>query len=448
MTNRKQERRNKIITTDREGPVILKLAGPMVFSMLGLILFNLVDTFFVGRLGSVELAAVSFTFPVVMVLGSIAHGLNSGITASVSRAVGKGDLQQTAALVTRGLILALMMVAVFAGIGLGTMEMVFTWLGADDATLPVIKAYMRIWYPGAVFFVVPAAAHAALFGLGDTRTPSAITLVTALLNAVLDPFLIFGIGPFPALGVSGAAVATVIARGAGFVYLLGLPAIKKNIFTIGQHHPDPIYKDWARILQVGGPGIAIKLTAPGFSGMITRMVADFGSSAVAGFGIALRLEMLFIVPITAVVQVMPVFIGQNLGAGKKTRMQRGVSFANHFFLVCGAVVYLFVVTVAGPAARLINPAPDIVQVTVLYMTVAPVAYGFYAMMQMAVSILNVLKRPMLSTGIVLAQIFAVFLPLALWGGRCFGLAGIFGALAVSWAITGFFGAWLTRASIT
>jgi putative MATE family efflux protein len=428
--------------------VILKLAGPMVLSSMGMIVFNLVDTFFVGRLGGVALAAVSFTFPVIMVLGSIAHGLNAGITASVSQAVGKGDLQQTAVVVTRGLILALMIVTFFAGIGLGTMETVFTRLGADHATLPLVKAYMRVWYPGAVFFVVPAAAHAALFGLGDTRTPSMITLVTALLNAALDPLLIFGIGPFPALGVSGAAVATVTARAAGLVYLLGLLAIQKNTFTPGRFHQTSIFKDWARILQVGGPGIAIKLTAPAFSGMITKMVADFGNSAVAGFGIALRLEILFLIFINAVVQAMPVFIGQNLGAGEKKRMQRGISFANRFFLVCGIVIYLFALTLSGPAARLINPAPDIVQATVLYMHLVPVAYGFYSMMQMAVSILNILKRPMLSTGIVLTQIFAVFLPLALLGSRCFGLPGIFAALTVSWTITGIFGAWLTQKSIS
>lgn len=418
----------------------------MVLSSMGMIVFNLVDTFFVGRLGGSALAAVSFTFPVIMVLGSIAHGLNAGITVSVSRAVGKGDLRKTAVVATHGLILALMVVTIFSAIGLGTMETVFTRLGADDGTLPLIKAYMRVWYPGAVFFVVPAAAHAAVFGLGDTRTPSVIILVTALLNAALDPFLIFGIGPFPALGVGGAAVATVIARAAGFAYLLGRPLIRKKIFTPGRFQQTSIFKDWARILQVAGPGIAIKLTAPAFSGIITKMVADFGSSAVAGFGIALRLEILLLTFINAVIQVMPVFIGQNLGAGKKTRIQKGISFANQFFLVCGIVVYLFALTLAGPAARLINPAPDIVKITVLYMDLVPVSYGFYAMMQMAASILNVLHRPILSTGIVVVHILGVFLPLALLGSRCFGLAGIFGALAVSWTITGVLGAWLTRMS--
>nr|WP_319395300.1 MATE family efflux transporter [uncultured Desulfobacter sp.] len=418
----------------------------MVLSSMGMIVFNLVDTFFVGRLGGVALAAVSFTFPVIMVLGSISHGLNAGITVYVSRAAGKGDVHQAVIVATRGLILALMVVTIFSAIGLGTMETMFTRLGADHSTLPLIKAYMCVWYPGAVFFVVPAAAYATIFGLGDTRTPSVIILVTALLNAGLDPFLIFGIGPCPALGVSGAAIATVIARAAGFVYLLGRPLIRKKIFTIGRFQQTSIFRDWARILQVGGPGIAIKLTAPAFSGMITRMVADFGSSAVAGFGIALRLEILFLIFINAVVQVMPVFIGQNLGAGKKTRIRKGISFANRFFLVCGIVVYLFALTLAGPVARLINPGPDIVKITVLYMNLVPVSYGFYAMMQMTVSILNVLHRPILSTGIVVAQIFGVFLPLGLLGGSCFGLPGIFGALAVSWTIAGIFSAWLIRMS--
>ncbi len=440
------------ITSDKEGRVILKLAGPMALGMLGLIVFNLVDTFFVGRLGGDQLggdqlAALTFTFPVIMVLGSIAHGLNAGITASVSQAAGQRNQDRTAALVTRGLLLALMVVAVFSTAGILSMEMVFTRLGADETILSHKKAYMRIWYPGAVFFVIPAAINAALYGLGDTRTPSKITLATALFNAVLDPFLIFGIGPFPALGVAGAATATVIARGLGLIYLLRVPAIKKMIAGSLRQQSSSLFKDWGQMIQVGLPNMVIKLVTPFFSGMITKMVAAFGSAAVAGFGIALRLEMLGLIAITAVAQVMPVFIGQNMGARKKKRMQTGISFANRTVLALGAVVCLFLFVVTKPVARLINPAPDIVCVTVLYMKIVPVAYGFYGVMQIAVSVLTVMKKPVLSTAIVLGQVFAVFLPLSVTGTACLGLAGIFGAVAVSCIIAGIIGARLNAGVI-
>lgn len=424
------------ILEEKEAVVLARLAGPMVTALLGVIVFNLVDTFFVGRLGSLELAALSFTFPVVMVIGSIAHGLGVGITAAVSRAVGERNRKKQVGLITWGIVLALLVVSFFATAGFFTIEALFTLLGADGETLEVIKVYMRIWYPGVLFMVVPMAGSAAIRGLGDTKTPSGIILAAALLNTLLDPLLIFGIGPFPELGVAGAALATVIARGATFLAVMYVLIYREKVICVRPGKASDMFDAWKDILFVGIPNILTKLMAPVASGIITGMVAVYGSNAVAGFGIASRLEMLAMVMISSLVSIIPVFVGQNRGAGHIGRILRGLKLSNNFCLIYGAFIWLLLLAIAEPVVKLINDEPEIVDVAVTYLMIVPLAYGLQGMMQLAATTLNVLKRPVHSAGITLVQLFVVYIPFAWMASRCFGIIGIFGSLAFSYAITG------------
>ena len=140
----------KMITTEKEGKVLFRLALPMVAGILGMIVFNLVDTFFVGKLGTLELAALSFTFPVVMTVSSVALGLGVGMTAAVSKATGRNDGEGQIRLVTHGMVFSFVIVLFFVIAGQLTIDPVFRLLGADEATLPVIREYMRIWYWGVI----------------------------------------------------------------------------------------------------------------------------------------------------------------------------------------------------------------------------------------------------------------------------------------------------------
>jgi putative MATE family efflux protein len=198
-----------------DGPVgktLLNLTIPMVIGIMGIVAFNLVDTYFVGQLGTTELAALSFTFPVVFVIGSIALGLSMGTSAVISRAIGEGDRHKVQRLTTDALMLSLVIVISFAVAGLFTIEPLFKLLGASAEILPLIKRYMTIWYPGMMFVVIPMVGNGAIRASGDTKTPSMIMMAAVVVNLVLDPLLIFGIGPFPRWELEGAAVATVIAR--------------------------------------------------------------------------------------------------------------------------------------------------------------------------------------------------------------------------------------------
>ena len=166
----------------------------MLIGIAAIVLFNVVDTFWVGQLGAAELAAMSFTFPVVMVVFSVSMGIGIGATAVIARALGHGDEDQVRRLTTDALLLANVAVTAVAIGGLLTMDPLFRALGADEATLVLIRQYMVPWYLGVGFLVIPMVGNSAIRATGDTKTPSYVMLVTGLVNAVLDPFLIFGWG--------------------------------------------------------------------------------------------------------------------------------------------------------------------------------------------------------------------------------------------------------------
>jgi len=423
---------SRMILNDREGLVLARLTGPMTIGILGMIIFNLVDTYYVGQLGTVELAALSFTFPVVLMISSIAHGLGVGMTAAVSRATGEQNRDKQIRLITWGLTLSFMVVVVFVIAGQLTITPLFTLLGADPVTLPVIREYMSIWYWGVAFVVIPMTGNSAIRGMGDTKTPSRVMLTAALINAVLDPLFIFGIGPFPRMGVAGAALATVLARTTTFCVAWYILIIREKVISFRSASIARIREAWGEILYVGIPNTLSKIIIPMASGVITGMIARYGHEAVAGFGIATRLNMFALIFINAMVAVIPIFVGQNWGAGLKDRVVRGLKLADLFSLVYGAAVYLLFLAAAGPVVSLINKDPEVLRITVLYMRIVPLVYGLQGIMLTAVTTLNVLRKPLHSTLLTLFHMFGMYIPLAWIGSAFFGVTGIFSALAISY----------------
>jgi putative MATE family efflux protein len=225
----------------------------MILGLAGIVTFNLVDTFFVGQLGAMELAALSFTFPVVMVIGSLALGLGSGASAVISRAIGEKDIDRVRRLTTDSLILSLILVGTCILVGFLTIDPLFKTLGATPELLPLIKQYMVIWYPGMVFLVVPMVGNNAIRATGDTKTPGLIMLLAAVVNAIMDPLLIFGLGPFPRLELQGAAIATVVARAITLAVALWVLGRRDRMLTTKVDSLRAVYASWKSILYIGMP---------------------------------------------------------------------------------------------------------------------------------------------------------------------------------------------------
>ena len=213
-------RRNDLTLGSVRGQLV-RLSLPMVWGIVAVQAFVLADTFWVGRLGTAPLAALGFTFPVVFALASLAMGLGVGASSVIARAVGAGEMDRVRMLTTNALVFGVLVVALGSGIGLLTIDPLFAAMGAGPDVLPLIRAYMEIWYWGMAFLVVPMIGNSAIRAMGDSLTPSLVMIAAALINMALSPVLIFGWLGAPEWGIRGAAIATVIARALTLVMPFG-----------------------------------------------------------------------------------------------------------------------------------------------------------------------------------------------------------------------------------
>ncbi len=421
------------------GPVkqtLIGMTGPMIIGIFGVIAMNLIDTYFLGRLGTRELAAISFTFPVVYFIGSIALGLGIGASAVISRAIGEGSYNKVVRLTSDGLALSVLIVTCFAVVGLFTIDPLFRMLGASEDLLPMIKIYMVIWYPGMAFLVIPMVGNNAIRATGDTKTPGLIMVIGVTVNLVLDPLLIFGIGPFPRWEMAGAAAATVIARAVVlFVSLYVLYYREKMVSFITPSLKEAV-ESWKKILYIGVPAAGTNLVIPLSLGIITRLISSYGKEAVAGFGAASRIEAFSLVVILALGSVLNPFIGQNWGAKEHGRVKRGIRYSHIFAMIWGAIIFVVFIFAAGFTARLFNDNPDVISVIKLYMYIISVSYGFYGVFLLSGSAFNALNKPYSSGVLSIIRTFIIYIPIAYTGSHYFGIKGIFCAAAAANIISG------------
>lgn len=203
------------------GPHLVSQAIPMAWAFLAAFGFNIVDTFFVAKLGTEPLAALTLTGPVIGLVYGLTFGIGIGVASVVSRGLGGGGITQVQRAVVDSLILGTAIVTLLMIGGLPTIDPLFRMLGGNDNTMPFVHDYMEIWYWGVFTVVVPMMGMNAIRAAGDTKAASRILIYSSIANGVLDPFLIFGWGPFPRLEVQGAAIATVISQVLSFVIAIG-----------------------------------------------------------------------------------------------------------------------------------------------------------------------------------------------------------------------------------
>ncbi|RME77208.1 MAG: MATE family efflux transporter [Chloroflexi bacterium] len=408
----------------------------MIFGILGMVAFNLVDTFYVGQLGTAPLAAISFTFPVILMLNSLSMGLGVGASAVISRAIGEGDPYKVKRLTTDSLVLALLVVVAFVALGLLTINPLFQALGARGEILALTRQYMLIWYLGMPFVVIPMVGNNAIRATGDTKTPSAIMMTAVVVNMVMDPLLIFGLGPFPRMELAGAALATVLARATTLGVSFWVLYHREKMITFSPPALSEVLASWRQILYIGLPTAATNMIIPVAAGIVTRLLASFGPETVAGYGVASRIDMFALTVLMALGSVLGPFVGQNLGAGKFDRLRRGVSLSQRFALVWGGLMFLLLAVLARPVAGLFNDNPLVIDTIVLYLHIVPIGYGMQGMLMLSNTTLNVLNKPFYASGLIITQMFVLYVPLAYLASTMFGPAGIFSAAVTANLLAG------------
>lgn len=411
------------------------LALPMILGIVFILAVNLVDTYFVGQLGTAELAAMSFTFPVVSLVASVGFGLGIGTTSAVSRAIGGGDERRVRRLTTHALVLAVAVIVVISGLGILTQDAVFLALGAEPELLPMLGRYMTIWYLGAICLVVPMVANGAMRAGGDAKTPAKLMAIAAIVNAVLDPPLIFGWGPFPALGITGAALATVGSR---LVTLAAAFAVLRKMQMLDLHWPSrsELMDSWRAILSVGMPASISNALTPVATAVLTALVALQGTAAVAGYGVASRLEGLLLIAPMALSAALTPFIGQNWGGHQPERVGTALSLSTRFVFGWGLGIWLLLIVGSDAVAGLFTQDAAVREAVSLYAWIVPVSYGFHGLVSIVSSAFNAVDRAVRATLLSAARSLAFAVPFAWLGSEFSGLTGIFGGLAAATVCTG------------
>ena len=408
---------------------LIRMTGPMIIGMLMLFTFNLVDTLFISMLGTEPLSAISFTFPVTFMVLSLAIGLGIGTSAVVAKYLGCDECEKAkqASTVTNytsiALALALSLIAYLF------MDPIFRLMGASEALLPQIRAYMSIWLPTSALLVGMNSANSVLRACGDTKTPSLLMAAAGLINAVLDPIFIFGLGPVPAMGIQGAALATLVSWVVGFGYLFYYLIVKVELVYPGLPSRAVIISSSREMLRIGIPAAGANMMTPVAAGIMTAIAAAYGETTVAAFGVGSRLESIASLIVLALSSTLPPFISQNLGAGRTDRIADSYRLTMKFVLIWQLLIYGMMALSAQLIAAVFTEDPAVSRAIELFIWILPLGYGLQGVIILTNSAFNALHKPMIALYLSIARFFLFYVPMAWVGSQLFGLAGFYaGAL--------------------
>lgn len=325
-----------------EGPILralLKLSAPNLLNLLALTIIITFDGFFIGRLGAEALAGVSLVFPFLMLMQHMsAGGIGGGVSSAVARALGAGRRDTADAIATHALVVAIGMALLLAAGEALFGRAVFAAMGAQGRTLDVALAYANIIFSAGVALWLVNVLSAVVRGTGHMVLPAAVLCGCAVLHATISPLLIFGVGPLAALGVAGAGVGLMLSFALGAAVLIAYLRTPRTLVRLRARHLRPRRAVLAEILRVGVPAtLNTILTNVGVM-LLTAVVATFGSVAVAGFGMGVRVEYV-LMPLTFVLGTSLVtMVGTNVGAGRFDRAERTAWIGGAVMATLGGII--------------------------------------------------------------------------------------------------------------
>lgn len=409
-----------------EGPVfghIFRMLLPMSFGILAMMLVGIVDTYWVGTLGTAQQAAVQMSFPITMLVMSVSIGLGAGAVSAVSRAAGRKDGTSIPRMATDALSLSFISVGLVSILGIVFVEEIFVGLGASASMLPHVVDYMTVWFAGIVLIVGPMVASNILRALGNAVIPSLMMIAAALVNLVLDPIFILDdvFGWFPGLGwgVSGAALATVAANAFTFVMVMLYLVFKEKLIDLSIPDFGEVWDHWVDIARVGIPACFANVFNP-FALTVAMSglgMARFGDAAVGGLGVAGRLEAFAIVPLFALSASIGAVTGQNGGAERLDRVREAFRSSFLFAIGWSLAMALVLWLCADLFAETFLPSPEGQSVAISYWYIVPVTVAGYGISIAASAGFNGLGRPGHGMAITAGRALGLMVPFVVLGGQ-------------------------------
>ncbi|MGR5094722.1 MATE family efflux transporter [Vibrio maritimus] len=409
---------------------------PMVLGVLSLMSFQLVDSAFIGQLGVLPLAAQGFTLPMQMVIIGIQVGLGIATTAIISRALGANNEEYAKQL--GGLIL------VFGSLGVAIIGVVIWFirhpilamLSAPESVYPVIDSYWPYWllssWVGAVLYFYYSVCRAN----GNTVLPGMMMVITSIINLALDPLFIFTFD----MGINGAAIATVVAFGIG-ILVVAPKVVSKNWASFNWSNVD-IAESLRSIWKIMAPAMVSQLLPPLSSMLATKLLATFGTAAVAAWALGSRYEFFAIVTVLALTMSMPPMVGKLLGAKNLVDIKKLVNIAVAYILGFQFVVALITLLFANQLSALMTSEDNVYQILNYHLILVPFSLGPLGVCMLMVSISNALGKAKTALTISTLRLFAFFLPCLWVGAQVGGIQGLFYGALIGNVLAGV-SAWFT-----
>lgn len=418
-------------TSGPVGRAILLLSIPMVLEMAMESVFAVVDIFFVSRLGANAVAAVGLTESLLTIVYALAMGLGIGATALVARRIGEKDAEGAAHAAVQAILLAIGISIVLGTAGSLLATRLLALMGASPEVIGMGTGYARIMLGGEAAIIVLFVVNAIFRGAGDAAIAMRVLWLANLINIVLAPCLIFGLGPFPRLGVTGAAVATTTGRSIGALFALWRLGRPDGRIPVGRRHLRLDLPVMGQIVRLAGSATVQMLIGTASWTGLARILAVFGSPVLAGYTVAMRVVVFAILPSYGMSNAAATMVGQALGAGKPERAEQAVWKACLFNLAFLGFVGALFVMLAGPIVRLFSTDPEVVRHGAMALRVVALGFPLYAFGMVLTQAFNGAGDTWTPTWINLAVFWAFEIPLAYLLAHTLG----FGPTGVFWAIT-------------
>ncbi len=366
-------------TSGAIGRAIVLLAIPMVLEMSMESVFAVVDVFWVSRLGPDAIATVGLTESMLVLVYTAAMGLSIGVAAVVARRIGEKQPEAAAEAAVQGIALGLGVAGIVAVLGISLAPTLLGLMGASPSVIATGSTYTRIMLGGSATVLLLFLINAIFRGAGDAAIAMRVLWFANAINILLGPCLIFGLGPFPAMGVAGAATATTIGRGCGVLFQLYRLTRGDGRLVIGRRDLKLMPTLMATLLRLSGSGtFQVLVGTASYIGLI-RIVSTFGSAALAGYTIAIRLVIFCLLPSWGLSNAAATMVGQSLGAGKPERAEAAVWLAARYNMVLLGGVGLLFLALAGPIVGLFTHDPAVLPIGVQALRTISCGFVFFGL---------------------------------------------------------------------
>jgi putative MATE family efflux protein len=409
----------------------------MILGFLAMTVGQLIEIFYIGKVGKAELAAVTFMFPISMSLNALTRGIGIGAATLIAQSMGAGDREQTAMTVTHCYILVLIFTIAVALVGQFGASYLFILLGASDQVLVLATHYAKIWLIGFPMMGLAMVSNGLIRSFGNPTFPGFIMTIAPVVQVIVGPFLIFGWAGLPMLGLEGAAWAFVLGAIAQLLLAAYWYFLRERLFRLSNgRFLASFNKSAVGILQVGIPAAASNMIQPLSMGVVTWLLAGFGTTVVAAFGVASRIESVVGMVVIGISTSVVPLVGQNWGARKFERVHEALNTCYAACLIWGLLAATIMWFGAGYFVNFVNDDPGLVDVAVTFLHIIPFSIGFMGLIVVSTHAFNALRRPMPALFLSVARLLIVYIPLALLGSHFFGYIGVFAATAITNVLVG------------